>query len=89
MLQSDLTTAHASLSQALAINRRCGDAFGMALALVGLGAIARQQSDAGGARPLYEEGLALFRVLSERPNVAAVLASLGEVALDEHDFATA
>jgi tetratricopeptide (TPR) repeat protein len=61
----------------------------MALALDGLGAIARQRGDAAEARPLYEESLALFRALGERPNVAAVLASLGEVALAQGDHATA
>jgi hypothetical protein len=43
MLQGDLTRAHARLSEALTISRRGGEAFGMALALDGLGAIARQQ----------------------------------------------
>src|SRR5947209_1123196 len=35
------------------------------------------------------KGLGLFRALGEHPNVPAVLASVGEVALEEQDHATA
>ncbi len=51
--------------------------------------MARLRGEPARARALYQEALATFRVLGERPTVASILDGLGEVAIALGDFGAA
>jgi non-specific serine/threonine protein kinase len=57
-----------------------------ARALRAAGTAADRQCDYGAARSLYEESLALFRDLGERPNIADTLRSLGFAVMCQMEY---
>jgi predicted ATPase/transcriptional regulator with XRE-family HTH domain len=66
-----------------------GPSASRAKALYGAGMLALQQGDYGRGLALFEESLALSRVLADERDIAAALHGLGLVAQDQGDFARA
>jgi hypothetical protein len=77
----ELADAKADLERALEARQWLGDSFGLAWAQHGVALVAHRQGDLNRAEPHYAAVLATFRVLVERPTVATILESLGEIAL--------
>src|SRR5207237_525594 len=71
------------------VQRRQGDDRGLASALGNLGVVALSQGDYAGARTLYEQSLAFFDRLEDKPGQANALLNLGNVAADQGDHAGA
>jgi tetratricopeptide (TPR) repeat protein len=53
------------------------------------GDVARDQGDFTAARTLYEQGLAIFRELSDRWGIAGTLADLGSLAREQRNYPAA
>lgn len=87
--QEDRHAAIALADQSVATWRELGDeSLGIAMALLALGVAAQDTGDAR-AVPAYEEALARFRQLENRPRIANLLANLADVAIEQGDSATA
>jgi hypothetical protein len=69
----------------MVLEREMGRGKGMAGSLNCLGDVARFQGDYAGARPYYEECLALSRAMGAKSFIAVSLHSLGHVALHQGD----
>jgi tetratricopeptide (TPR) repeat protein len=78
----DVRLAAARFDEALERFRDAHHAWGTATALLGLGEVARSQGEAGRARPLYLEGLALFERLGDTHAIAVSRVNLGLVSLE-------
>jgi non-specific serine/threonine protein kinase len=74
-------TVHTLLDEALKLAREAGDTYRIALILNFLGDLARCEQDFVGAKPYYENSLALFRELDAKRGVASVLQNLGHACL--------
>ena len=57
--------------------------------LNGAGVLAQTQGDSAAASTHYEESLAIFRKLADKPGIAACLNNLGLIANDQGDYARA
>lgn len=86
--QGDLDGAYATHQQALAA---LGDRRGWAVANVryGLGRLARVRGDHAEAHRHFGDALALYRQVDARPQMARCLASMGQLALEDHDLVSA
>lgn len=86
--QGDLDGAYAAHQQALAA---LGDRRGWAAANVryGLGRLARVRGDHAEAHRHFSDALALYRQVDARPRMARCLASMGQLALEDHDLVSA
>ncbi|HVF99949.1 MAG TPA: tetratricopeptide repeat protein [Chloroflexia bacterium] len=60
-----------------------------AKALNGAGVLAGVQGDYATATAFFEEGLALYRRLDDRPNIAGMLGNLGNIAKSQGDYSRA
>ena len=74
-------TVHALLDEGLKLAREAGDSYRIAIILNFLGDLARCEQDFAGAKPNYENSLALFRELDAKRDVASVLQNLGHACL--------
>jgi tetratricopeptide (TPR) repeat protein len=82
---SQYDRATAVLLQARSAYERVGNLLGSAQSLWALGNVALQNSDPKAASAYYEEGLVIFRGLSDVPGEANCIAGLGDVALRAGD----
>jgi predicted ATPase/DNA-binding XRE family transcriptional regulator len=71
--------------EALAIRRRLGDSWWIALGLNNLGDVAFRERNYDRARQLYEDSLAHFRASGAKSSVALALTQLGSVARAQGD----
>jgi len=74
-------TVHTLLDEGLKLAREAGDTYRIALILSFLGDLARCEQDFTGAKPNYENSIALFRELDAKRDVASVLQNLGHACL--------
>ena len=74
------------LDEALDIQRRSGDLWGLAVSLAIRADMAREEGNLGDARALAEEGLAVAQELGARDTLAALWMKLGNVSLDAGDL---
>jgi tetratricopeptide (TPR) repeat protein len=83
---ADYDRARVLYEESLAIARGVGDQFGVARALINLGALAQELGDYGQAKRFYEESLTIYREIDYRHGQSASLSCLGRVAslLGEH-----
>jgi non-specific serine/threonine protein kinase len=84
--QHDLPAAEALLGRSLAVARDMGLWDAEAVALNGLGEVARQQGAYERARAWYDESLALFRAHGSAPGIAMAAANRAVIATRERDF---
>jgi predicted ATPase/class 3 adenylate cyclase len=85
----DYTSAAAQFEEALSLYRTLGDQRGMAIALNGLGGVARYQGNYARAQALFEESLALLRAMGDREAIPGRLMNLGQVVARQGDYARA
>jgi predicted ATPase len=71
---------------ALALSEEAGDKVGIAIALCGLGNVARHRRDYDRARDALEKSLAIYRELEDRDGIAALLNNLGALASNENQI---
>jgi ATP/maltotriose-dependent transcriptional regulator MalT len=83
--QRDLAGAQAAYETAMEMLRD-NNGWGVALALYGLGWLARSRKDYTGALHLFREALVLYRQIDARPEIARTLAGVGWVALTLGDL---
>jgi predicted ATPase/DNA-binding CsgD family transcriptional regulator len=86
MALDDAARARVVQDQALAVFRRCGDAPGMAVALLGSGVRAFAAGELEAARLMFEESLGIFRQLDDAMMAAEALNKLGDVARASGDY---
>ena len=72
---------HELLNEGLTLAREAGDTYRIALILNFLGDLARCEQDFAGAKPNYENSVALFHELDAKRDVASVLQNLGHACL--------
>jgi CHAT domain-containing protein/tetratricopeptide (TPR) repeat protein len=77
--QGDIKQALAAYREALALNRRLGEAWAQAATLQGLGMAYRSSGETGKAIDHYEAALALWRQLGDRLGEARTLSTLGDL----------
>jgi len=82
-------TVHTLLDEGLKLAREAGDSYRIALILNFLGDLARCEHDFAGAKPNYENSIALFRELDAKRDVASVLQNLGHACLHLGDVGRA
>jgi non-specific serine/threonine protein kinase len=87
--QGDSARATALWDECLALHRALGDRSGIAVALLGLGDLARDQDDAAQVRRYCVESLALFRALGEQWGIGFSLNNLTLAAYQDGDTARA
>ncbi|MBA4376894.1 MAG: hypothetical protein C0401_12085 [Anaerolinea sp.] len=75
--------------ESLLIARKIGDKQGVAIALLGLGEIARAVGDVAGARSLKEQSLTIWQQLEEGWGIAWAFHELGDLAFDQVDLGQA
>ena len=85
----DLTTARTRYTEALAIQRRIGDAEGAGLSLGGLAQLAALGGDPAGAVDLYGQSLAAFAACGDRAEEARILSETAWTYLQLDDAALA
>lgn len=83
--EGDTATARSLLARGLAMFRRLNEPWGLALTLFDFGD-AILSDDPEEARRLIEESLALFRLLGDAWGISLALTSLGQLALQRHDY---
>jgi predicted ATPase/DNA-binding CsgD family transcriptional regulator/Tfp pilus assembly protein PilF len=83
--QRDLAGAQGAYETALEVLRD-NNGWGVALALYGLGWLARSREDYPGALRCFGEALVLYRQIDARPEIARTLAGVGWVALTLGDL---
>jgi predicted ATPase len=72
----ELETAHARYSHGLRIQQDIGDQEGAGLSLGGLAGLAAGRGDLAGALDLYEQSLAAYEAIGDRPEEARILAEM-------------
>ena len=89
--QGDYATARVLTEESLALMRqlgeRVGDKANITWVLHNLGNLAFYEGDFAAARAFHEESLALRRELGDKGGIAAGLAALGMMALEQGDYA--
>src|SRR5262249_59261323 len=84
--RGDFARAVALLNEGLALCRASGDRVSMALVLLGLGDVARDQGDDAGVREYCEPSLAIFRESGMRWAIGFALNNLALAAYVEGDL---
>jgi predicted ATPase/DNA-binding SARP family transcriptional activator len=84
--QFDLPTAHARLSESLALSRALGEPRLIAWSLRDLGHLLIYLGDSAQARAVLEEGLALVRTTGDQRGLGANLLGLGSLLRSTGDF---
>ncbi|MDQ3978126.1 MAG: tetratricopeptide repeat protein [Actinomycetota bacterium] len=87
--QGDHPAARSRYEESLALRRRTGDRYGVAVALHGLASLAALERDLATATTLYRETAALARELGQPSLLAAALTNLGWCAHTGGEFAAA
>jgi predicted ATPase len=85
----DYASAHSFGEQSLDINRKLGDRRGVAISLVNLGMVARDQGEYRLAKGFLTEALQAFKELDDQNRMAYSLNELGVVALREGAYGDA
>jgi predicted ATPase/DNA-binding CsgD family transcriptional regulator len=85
----DNQTALSFVEQGVALYRKCGDRWGLAVGLFHLGIAARDQHDYAVALSWFEQSLAMFRQLGDLVFISRVSQNMGRLVLQQGDFETA
>ncbi len=85
-LEGRFEESESSYARGLALSEEIGDRRGVAIALCGLGNVARHRRDYDRARAALEGSLAIYREMGDRGGISMLLNNLGALASNENQI---